>query len=275
MPNTLSPAPHRSPRKPTTARSEKRSKRGVLAPEEVQALLAEYHSTRDLRLRNHLVAHHEALVRHLVNRIASAGGHSVDDLMQVGYMGLIGAIDRFDPTSGYRFITFATPTILGVIKRYLRDHGWLVKGPRKVLELGMRLRKTRAALEQQLGRTPTVAEMAAAAGVTEEQILEAMEMRGVYQPASLDALRREEDGGRSSSLAELVGQDDPALAGVEQRESVRRAVERLEERQRRVVYYRFFENQSQTEVARRLGCSQMQVSRLERQALQHLRTELA
>lgn len=273
MPQTSTLAPSQasrlSPRKP------KRSQRNTLSPEEVQSLLLEYSRTKDLRLRNHLVAQHEALVRHLVNRIASAGGHSVDDLMQVGYIGLIGALERFDPNSGYRFITFATPTILGVIKRYLRDHGWLVKGPRKLLELGMRLRKTRAELEQQLGRPPTVPEMAQAAGVPEEQILEAMEMRGVYQPASLDALRREEDGNRGSTLAELIGRPDPGLAAVEQRESVRLAVSRLEERQRTVVYYRFFRNQSQTEVARRLGCSQMQVSRLERQALQHLRSDLA
>ncbi len=168
-------------------------------------------------------------------------------------------------------MTFAVPTILGEIKRYFRDQTWGLKAPRRLRELGLSLRRLREQMEQRLGRPPTVAEMAEAAGVTEERLLQAMDLDRIYQPASLDAQLQDEGSEERSSFWDAIGRPDPGLKAVEEREAVRRALERLDPRQRAIIYYRFFEEVSQAEVARRLGISQMHVSRLERQALQRLK----
>ena len=255
------PLPHKSDFSPTAS----------LHSDDAQALLREYARTRDIRVRNRLVALHERMVRYLAGRFGSGGGTSVDDLVQVGYVGLIAAIDRFDPEKGVSFVTFAVPTILGEIKRYFRDQTWGLKAPRRLRELGLSLRKLREQLEQKLGRPPTVAEMAQAAGVSEERLLQAMDLDRIYQPASLDAHLQDENGDDKSSFWEAIGRMDPELSAIEERETVRRALERLDQRQRTIIYYRFFEDASQAEVANRLGISQMHVSRLERQALRRLK----
>jgi RNA polymerase sigma-B factor len=190
-------------------------------------------------------------------------------------VGLIAAIDRFDPEKGVSFVTFAVPTILGEIKRYFRDQTWGLKAPRRLRELGLSLRKLREQLEQNLGRPPTVEEMARAAGVSEERLLQAMDLDRIYQPASLDAHLQDEHGDDKSSFWEAIGRSDPELSAIEERETLRRALDRLDQRQRSIIYYRFFEEASQAEVARRLGISQMHVSRLERQALKRLKAMLA
>jgi RNA polymerase sigma-B factor len=242
--------------------------------DDAQALLREYSRTRDIQVRNRLVILHERMVRYLASRFGSGAGTSLDDLVQVGYVGLIAAIDRFDPDKGVSFVTFAVPTILGEIKRYFRDQTWGLKAPRRLRELGLSLRKLREQLEQNLGRPPTVPEMALAAGVTEERLLQAMDLDRIYQPASLDAHLQDENGDDKSSFWEAIGRPDPELMAIEEREMVRHALDRLDQRQRAIIYYRFFEDASQAEVASRLGISQMHVSRLERQALKRLRALL-
>ena len=237
-------------------------------------LLREYARTRDIRLRNHLVKVHERMVRYLASRFGTNSGASSEDLVQVAYLGLIAAIDRFDPDKGVPFVTFAIPTILGEIKRYFRDQTWGLKAPRRLRELGLSLRKLREQLEQRLGRPPTIQEMATAAGVTEERLLQAMDLDRIYQPASLDAHLQDESGDEKSTFWEAIGRPDPALIAVDERESVRTALGRLEQRQRTIIYYRFFEGNSQADVAGRLGISQMHVSRLERQALRRLKALL-
>jgi RNA polymerase sigma-B factor len=199
----------------------------------------------------------------------------MEDLVQVGYLGLIAAIERFDPQQRVSFLTFAVPTILGVIKHYLRDHTWAVKAPRRLRDLGMSLRRISERLEQRLGRPPTVAEMAAEAGVSEEMLLEAMELGRLYQSTSLDSGPTDESGEERSPFSEALGAADPQLAAVEEREALRRALEHLEPRQRTVIRQRFFLGRSQAEVGHQLGLSQMQISRLERQALQRLRSLLS
>ncbi|HEU4753829.1 MAG TPA: sigma-70 family RNA polymerase sigma factor, partial [Armatimonadota bacterium] len=174
-----------------------------------QALLREYHRTRDIEVRNRLVQLHERMVRYLAGRFGSGGGTSLEDLVQVGYVGLIAAIDRFDPDKGVSFVTFAVPTILGEIKRYFRDQTWGLKAPRRLRELGLSLRKLREQLEQKLGRPPTVTEMAQAAGVTEERLLQAMDLDRIYQPASLDAHLQDEHGDEKSSFWDAIGRTDP------------------------------------------------------------------
>jgi len=242
---------------------------------EAEGLLLEYSRTRDVALRNQLIRKYERLVHFLAGRFAASGGNTPEDLVQVGYMGLISALDRYDPHSGVGFITYATPTILGVIKHHLRDTGWLIKAPRRIRELGVRIRRLNSALEQKLGRAPTISELAAEAGVDEEKLLVAMEVERLYQSASLDAATFEENGEGVNSLWEALGRPDPNLELIEQRDWMRSGLFLLEERERAIIYHRYFGEASQAEVARRLGISQMHVSRLERRAIGRLKELLS
>ena len=239
-----------------------------------KALLLEYHHSRDIRIRNRLVALYSSLVRRLASRYASSVGVPNEDLVQVGFLGLIAAIERFQPGMGVGFPTFATPTILGSIKRYFRDHTWVIKTPRRLRELGLSLRTLRARLEQTLGRSPTISEMAQAAGVSEEQLLEAMDLDRIYVPISLDARQQDDNGEDEPSFGDTHGGVDPRLSAVEDRENVRHALETLDPRERTIIQLRFFEEASQAQVASRLGISQMHVSRLERKALQYLKSQI-
>ncbi len=245
-----------------------------LTEDDPHVLLREYARTRDQKIRDRLVQIHERMVRYLAGRFGSGPGTTTEDLVQVGYIGLLAAIERFDPDKGVSFVTFAVPTILGEIKRYFRDQTWGLKAPRRLRELGLSLRKLREQLEQKLGRPPTIAEMAEEAGVSEERLLQAMDLDRIYQPASLDAHLSDENCDERASFWDAIGDHDARLAAVEERETLRRALDRLDKRQRAIIHYRFFEEISQAEVARRLGISQMHVSRLERQALRRLRALL-
>jgi RNA polymerase sigma-B factor len=240
----------------------------------VQSLLRDYAQSRDPRVREQLVSLHDRMVRYLASRFGLGAGTTVDDLVQVGYIGLLSAIDRYDPAKGVSFATYAVPTILGELKRYFRDQTWGLKAPRRLRELGLSLRKMREELEQTLGRPPTIQEMATAASVSEDRLLQAMDLDRVYQPASLDAQLVDEGGTERASAWDAIGDLDPQLERIEERESLRRALELLDARQRRIMELRFFAELSQAEVARRMGISQMHVSRLERQALHRLRSML-
>jgi RNA polymerase sigma-B factor len=217
---------------------------------------------------------HERMVRYLASRFDSRLVPH-EDLVQVGYIGLIAALDRFDPKRGGNFVTYAIPTILGEIKRYFRDQTWVLKVPRRLRELGLSLRRMRVDLEQQLGRAPTVQEMAAVAEVTEERLLQAMEADRAYNPYSLDAHWQVGEGDEKGPVSDSLGAEDPEFRRLEEHDALRHALSCLEGRQRRIIRYRFFDELSQAEVARRLGISQMHVSRLERQALRQLRHLLA
>jgi len=249
-------------------------RRRLALDDDPNTLLREYARTRDLHVRDRLVAQHERMVKYLASRFGAGASTSLDDLVQVGFVGLIAAIDRFDPEKGVSFVTFAVPTILGEIKRYFRDQTWGLKAPRRLRELGLSLRKLREQLEQNLGRPPSIEEMARAAGVSEERLLQAMDLDRIYQPASLDAHLQDENGDDKSSFWDAVGRFDPELTAIEERETLRRALTHLDQRQRQIIYFRFFEEASQADVARRLGISQMHVSRLERAALKRLRAML-
>jgi len=237
-------------------------------------VLREFVRTRDLGLRNQLVAYHQPLVQYLANRFAPRGIATTEDLVQVGTLGLIAAIERYDPLSGVSFVTYATPTIVGFIKHHLRDCTWALKIPRRLRELGMGLHRLREALEQRLGRPPTAAEMAQEAGVTEERLLQAMEVSQLYHATSLETVSGD-DSPDIPSLAEAMGSDDPAYQAFEDREAVRKALDRLADREREVIYHRFFREATQQEVAGVLGISQMHVSRLERRALERLKVLLS
>ncbi len=221
-------------------------------------------------LRAYLIERHEGLVRHVARDYLSSG-ETYEDIVSVGHLGLIHAVDRFDPTRGTKFATFAVPTIKGEIRRYFRDRTWGVRVPRRVQELSMRARKVSEQLSQQRGRAPTYAELARELGVVEEDVIEAIEVGRQYELLSIDAVSSENSGEESLPEIERAGDLDPNLEDIGGRDQIRRALEQLPDRERVIVVLRFFRDMPQQEVGDRLGISQMHVSRLQHKALQRLR----
>jgi RNA polymerase sigma-B factor len=220
---------------------------------------AEYRRTGDRALRNQLVEEHMRLAEFLARRFAHRG-ESPDDLRQVALVGLLKAVERFEPDRGLQFSSFATPTITGELKRYFRDRGWAVRVPRRVQELHLELDRTVNELSQERGRPPTPAEIAQRAGVLEEDVLESMEAGSLYRLASIDAGRADDE--TSPSPAQRLGEDDPELLAVDDRVAVSEMLSVLPEREQKIVYLRFFEGLTQSEIAEQIGISQMHVSRL-------------
>jgi RNA polymerase sigma-B factor len=221
------------------------------------------------RIKEQLVRGYENLV-HFLARPFQNRGEPLDDILQVGFLGLIKAIERFDPDLGNEFTTFATPTIRGEIQRYFRDKGWAIRFPRRLQEIYQQVVRTNEELKQELGRQPSVAEVAARLGLEPDDVLEAMEMSTAMTPASIDASVGSDDG-EGRPLSETFGDTDPNLDRVEMRDVLQKAMQNLTERERRIMIMRFVDQLSQAEVAKRLGISQMHVSRLQRAALEQLR----
>lgn len=224
-------------------------------------------------LRNDLVVAHLNLVRFLALKFANRG-EPLDDLVQVGTVGLLKAIDRFELDRGVEFTTYATPTIVGEIKRYFRDKGWAVKVPRRLQELNLSVNRANEKMAVELGRSPTVAELAERLNATEEEILEAQELGQAYNLLSLDSEVSGEGEKKSQTLADTVGITDSGLEMLEDRANLERAFHVLTGRERVIIYLRFYESVSQTEIAKRLNVSQMHVSRLQAKALEKLRAVL-
>lgn len=240
------------------------------------SLLAELHtlppgsSERDA-LRDQLVELHLPLVVYLARRFAGRN-EPMSDLVQVGSIGLIKAIDRFDPSRGLEFSTYATPTILGEIKRHFRDTGWLVHVPRRAQEMQTTLNSARAELSQELGRAPTVAELAARIDADEDAVVEALDAARGYSGVPLDVLAAP---GETVPEHPMLGVVDEGFEQVEQRALLRTAIARLPENEREILLLRFVANKTQTEIAARIGVSQMQVSRLVARGLKRLRETLS
>ena len=227
---------------------------------------------RRAAVRDELVTMHLPLVQHLARRYRNRG-ESLDDLVQVGTVGLIKAVDRFDTTKGVAFSTFATPTILGEIKRHFRDRTWAVRVPRRLQELQAQVTRRTDELTRTLNRAPTVRELAESLGVSQDDSLDAIEARQAYASGSIDA-GRDDDGHDTSPLADRLGTVEPAFEAIEDRESLRPLLEQLPERERQIVMMRFFRNMSQTQIAEEMGISQMHVSRLLARSLAELRRGL-
>jgi len=238
---------------------------------ELLATVADPDATPDdvAAAREQLVKLHMPLVAHIVRRFTDRG-EPTDDLMQVGSIGLLKAIDRFDASRGAGFATYATPTIIGEIKRHFRDRGWSVKVPRRLQDLGIKIRRTREELTNTLGRSPTVAEVAEALGVDEDDVLEALESAQAYSSASLEAPSEHDSRGIGDSL----GTEDLEISLVVDRETLRPALAALEPRQRQILVMRFFGHKTQSEIAESLGISQVHVSRLLSKTLAELRETL-
>ena len=222
-------------------------------------------------LREKLVEVHLPLVEHLARRFRNRG-EPLDDLIQVATIGLIKSVDRFDPGRGVEFSTYATPTIVGEIKRHFRDKGWAVRVPRRLQELRLALTSATAELSQQHGRAPTVAELAAQLRLSEDDVLEGLESANAYSTLSLDV---PEQGEQDSPLvADSLGAEDEELEGVEYRESLKPLLAKLPPREKKILLLRFFGNMTQSQIAEEIGISQMHVSRLLARTLAQLRQDL-
>jgi RNA polymerase sigma-B factor len=238
--------------------------------EKTREWFAAFATTKDPKLRDDLVVTHLNLVRYLAVRFSNRG-ESIDDLIQVGTVGLIKAIDRFDTERGVEFTTYATPTIIGEIKRHFRDKGWAIKVPRRLQELNLAVNRAVESLSIELGRAATVSDLASRLGATSEEIIEAQELGQAYNVLSLDTELTPEGDARSAKLLDYVGADDAELALFEDKANLEAAFHVLDPRERIIVYLRFYENVSQTEIAKRLNVSQMHVSRLQARALAKLK----
>ena len=236
--------------------------------EELRRKFAEFAESRDARLRDELIEAHLGLAEYLARRFGNRG-EPLDDLVQVASVGLLKAVDRFDPERAVEFSTYATHTIVGELKRHFRDKGWAVRAPRRMQELYLRLGKIVATLSQELGRSPTIQELAAEAQVSEEEVLEALEAGQAYRFASLDAPSPGDDDG--DSIGAHLGAEDSGMVGAEHRASLSPLISKLPQREQTILHLRFFEGLTQSEIASRLGISQMHVSRLLARSLAQLR----
>ncbi|MFG1928385.1 RNA polymerase sigma factor SigF [Cryptosporangium sp. NPDC048952] len=222
-------------------------------------------------LREKLVTAHLPLARHIARRFANRG-ERLEDLTQVAMVGLIQAIDRFDPFRGVEFLSFGIPTIMGEVRRHFRDQGWSVRVPRRLKELHLSINAAVSELSQHNGRAPTASELAAHLNLSREEVLEGLEAANAYQSTSLDTpVGTEPD---APSLGDTLGGEDTAIDAVEYRQALQPLLAKIPPRERRVLALRFFGNQTQTQIAQEIGVSQMHVSRLLASTLAKLRAGL-
>lgn len=224
-------------------------------------------------IQDELFTRYSRLVVGLAKRFKDKG-EPFQDLVQVGYLGLLLAISRYEPERNTEFVSFATPTILGEIRRYFRDKGWTIRVPRRLQELNLRVHRELPELLQILGRKPTVNDIAEHLQVSPEEVLEALEIGQAYSPLSLDTEHEVKPGHNPTTLQNISGTLDPNLVGLSLKTVLKSAILQLPERDRQLLEWRFFENLTQAEIARLLKVSQMQVSRLQKIALNKLRQSL-
>jgi RNA polymerase sigma-B factor len=239
----------------------------IVMDRNVDALLIEYHRSGDERAREQALVELMPLVRALAARYAGRG-EPLEDLVQVGSVGLIKAVDRFDVDRGVEFSSYAVPTIVGEIRRHFRDKAWAMHVPRRLKELSVRLSRILDELTAELGRSPTIAELAESAGVEEEEVIDALDSSNAYSTRSLHA-PFDDDG--DESLADRLGVEERGYDDVEDGALVEAGLDELDDRERRIVELRFFHELTQSQIAAELGISQMHVSRLLRRALAEMR----
>ncbi|MGW0607588.1 RNA polymerase sigma factor SigF [Streptomyces sp. NPDC002640] len=256
---------HRPTREERTAQDRSEARALFVRLRSLESGTPEYGQLRDRLVRMHL-----PLVEHLARRFRNRG-EPLDDLTQVATIGLIKSVDRFDPDRGVEFSTYATPTVVGEIKRHFRDKGWAVRVPRRLQELRLSLTTATAELSQTHGRSPTVHELAERLGISEEEVLEGLESANAYSTLSLDVPDTDDE---SPAVADTLGAEDEALEGVEYRESLKPLLEDLPPREKRILLLRFFGNMTQSQIAQEVGISQMHVSRLLARTLAQLREKL-
>lgn len=224
------------------------------------------------RRRDEIIQRFLPLADHIARRF-DGRGESRNDLVQVARVGLVNAVARYDVEIGSNFLYFAVPTIMGEVRRHFRDNSWSVKVPRRLKELHLRLNAATAELAQRLGRAPTASELAAELGVSREEVVEGLIAGSSYSTLSIDSYGRGNEDG--AGLADVVGEIDHDLEQIENRELLRQLLATLPQRERAVLMMRFFESMTQTQIAERVGISQMHVSRLLARSLDRIREQLA
>lgn len=241
--------------------------------DQIKKKFEEFYLTRDKKLRDELIEEHMYIVDILSNKYVGKGIEK-DDLYQVASLGLIYAIDRYEPDKGYEFSSFATPTIMGELKRYFRDKGWVIRVPRRIQNLYKKINTAKKILPQELQRTPTIKDIADYIGEDEETILEAMEASKVYSPQSLDMKYQVQKGENSIDLAEMIGEEDKSFDSVELSDLIEKSTQRLNDLEKEILDLRYYQGKTQIDIAESLNISQMTVSRIEKKITQKFTMEL-
>ncbi|WP_151409485.1 SigB/SigF/SigG family RNA polymerase sigma factor [Anaerococcus sp. Marseille-P9784] len=241
--------------------------------DQIKKKFEEFYLTRDKKLRDELIEEHMYIVDILSNKYVGKGIEK-DDLYQVASLGLIYAIDRYEPDKGYEFSSFATPTIMGELKRYFRDKGWVIRVPRRIQNLYKKINTAKKILPQELQRTPTIKDIADYIGEDEETILEAMEASKVYTPQSLDMKYQVQKGENSIDLAEMIGEEDKSFDSVELSDLIEKSTQRLNDLEKEILDLRYYQGKTQIDIAKSLNISQMTVSRIEKKITQKFTMEL-
>lgn len=231
-----------------------------------------YHDERDISIRNELISRNLYIVEILSKKFLNKG-IEYDDIFQVASLGLIYAIERFDVTRGFEFSSFATPTIIGEIKKYFRDKGWSIRVPRRIQELSKKVNMAKVVLQQELQRVPNIRDIALYLECTEEDVLEAIDASHVYKPKSLDLSYDNEGDDKDIQLIDLVGNEDKNFTMIENQDFLIRSMEKLNDIETKIIKDRFFFNKTQMTIATELGVSQMTVSRIEKKIIAKLKKE--
>ena len=240
---------------------------------DTKTLFKIYEETEDRDVREELIERHLYIAEILSKRYTNRG-IDYDDIYQVASMGLIYAVDRYDIYKGFEFSSFATPTIIGEIKKHFRDKGWTIRVPRRIQELSKKINNSKVSLSQKLQRAPTVEDIAKHLNCTQEEVLEAMEASKVYTPQSLDLTYDSNNDDKDINLADLIGEDDIYFSRIEDEDFVKRAMEKLNDMEKRILIDRYYNKKTQVSIAKSMGISQMTVSRIEKRVIEKLRKEI-
>lgn len=244
-----------------------------LSKDEIKNLFEEYDDTKDPSVREILIQEHLYIAEILSKKYANRG-IEYDDIFQVASIGLIYAVDRYDVKKGFEFSSFATPTIIGEIKKHFRDKGWTIRVPRRIQELSKKINNAKVLLAQELQKSPTIGDIAEYLKCTEEEVLEAMEGSKVYSPQSLDLTYDPNNEENDINLSDFIGEEDKYFARIENSDFILKSMEKLNDVEKQILIERYFNKKTQVSIAKDLDISQMTVSRIEKKVLQKLRKEV-
>lgn len=251
------------------ARTSMSKEEKIEKKERVHTLFTEFKKSKDPKIRDELIKEHMYLPE-ILSKKYTGRGIEYEDIYQVACIGLILAVDRYDIDRGYEFSSYATPTIIGEIKRYFRDKGWTIKVPRRIQELSKKITNAKNQLMQDLGEVPTAKDIAELLEISEEEVIETMEASKVYQPSSLDISIDSGDDGNELFLADIIGDEDPTYDRVENLDFLRRELEKYNEIERTIIIERYINRKTQIQIANELQISQMTVSRIEKKIIKEL-----
>lgn len=244
-----------------------------LTKEERKELFLEYSKTKDSEIRDILIEEH-LYIAEILSKKYTGRGIDYDDIFQVASMGLIYAIDRYDPEKGYEFSSFATPTIIGEIKKYFRDKGWTIRVPRRIQELSKKINNAKVHLDQIYQRTPTIEDITEYLGVTQEEVLESLEASKVYLPQSLDLIYDGNGDDKEVNLSDLVGENEAYFDKIELNDFIVKAMENLNDVEKTILIDRYFNKKTQVSISKKMDISQMTVSRIEKKVIEKMRKEV-